>query len=104
MDKSIDAIEKSIQFQQILKKNPYLITYLVNIACINIIYSNIEHLLNKKKLTEKQLTRLANILAEEPEIQDFIWGIQTGFPFILNKGNELGNSEPVLYFYLPPQK
>ena len=59
---ALQSIIENIQLSQIQKNEPFLISYLVRIACLGIVLSDIEMLLNKIQLTEKQLAVLDNKL------------------------------------------
>jgi len=85
VDEAIDAINSGIKFVDKWDNSPYLITYLVNIACRGIAYNNIQWLLNKKSLNEKQLQRLSEIISNEPSSDLMEIALRTELPFALSK-------------------
>jgi hypothetical protein len=88
VEESIDAIEYGIKFAEITSKDPYLITYLVNKACLGIAYNDLKWLLNKKALNKAELQRLSEILSVEPDHNLISLALRTELPFALSKDAE----------------
>lgn len=63
-DKAVEAAVSGLKVPRSLKDEPYLISYLVMIACESIALSNIEWIINRGSLSDSQLSELSKCIIE----------------------------------------
>ncbi len=64
---AFDATISGLKLPTSLKNEPVLISYLVSIACEAIVFSSLETMLNKVKLSDSQLSELSKCIAESEQ-------------------------------------